>query len=79
MITERVEAYCCLVESPLSVPLKNPPKKPPREATGGVLRFVEYTNLEVLGPNWKADLWIKAEGRWDLREEEEASKERRNL
>lgn len=29
-----VPAYCCLVDSPASVPLKIPPRRPPREAMG---------------------------------------------
>nr|GLL42504.1 hypothetical protein Itr_chr12CG22650 [Ipomoea trifida] len=38
LIRARVEAYNCLVDSPESVDLNIPPKRPPKDATMGRLR-----------------------------------------
>lgn len=45
-----VEAYCCLVDSPVSFPLNIPPKRPPNEAIAGICLPPLRPDFAVLDP-----------------------------
>lgn len=83
LMTDTVEAYCCLVDSPVSVPLKIPPNKPPNEATACIRRLLRLAILDVLGiwkvfpPKEKVPKWdfLRSRRVWESLEEHRGDSE----